>query len=282
MTRIALLTPAADNPYVRIWRPAYDRLAAALEAGGMDVVARDWREADRVEADAVLPLLAWGYHQAAADWAAMLDTLEAAGTRVLNPVSVLRWNTRKTYLAELDEAGVPTVPTIFVERATQALVDEARQLLGVDELVVKPQVSAGSHQTLRLGIGQPLDGGPSGAAMIQPFLPAVAGEGELSLLFFGGVFSHAVGKVAQGGDFRVQPQFGARIGAIRPSDEAMEVAGLALGAMDVAPTYARIDLIRGLDGALRLMELEAIEPDLYLEHAADGGAAFAAAVKRAL
>ena len=282
MPRIALLTPAADNPYVRTWRPAFDRLAGALEAAGLTVTPRDWREADGAGVDAVLPLLAWGYHQQVDDWLAMLDRLDAAGARVLNPTALLRWNTRKTYLGELEEAGVPTVPTIFVARLTQGLVDDARRLLGVDELVVKPQVSAGSHLTLRLAVGQTLEGGPVGPAMIQPYLSAVEGEGEISLIHFDGLFSHAVGKVAREGDFRVQPQFGGRIGPLAPSAEALEVAAATLAVMDVTPTYARIDLIRGLDGALRLMELEAIEPDLFLEHAPDAGAAFAAAVKRAV
>ena len=79
MARIALLTPAAHNPYVRIWGPAYDRLTAALAGAGLEVVSMEWPKAAEADVDAVLPLLAWGYHQDAADWLAMLDTLEARG-----------------------------------------------------------------------------------------------------------------------------------------------------------------------------------------------------------
>jgi glutathione synthase/RimK-type ligase-like ATP-grasp enzyme len=282
MARIALLTPAAHNPYVRIWGPAYDRLTAALAGAGLEVVSMEWPKAAEADVDAVLPLLAWGYHQDAADWLAMLDTLEARGARALNPAAILRWNTTKTYLADLEAAGVPVVPTVFADRADDAVVAAARAGFGGGTLVVKPQVSGGSHETVKLEPGEALVGGPSGAAMIQPFLPSVSGEGEISLLHFDGVFSHAVGKVAKAGDFRVQPQFGSTIGPIEPPPGALDVAQAAIAAAPGRLTYCRVDLIRHPDGTLRVMELEAIEPDLFLEHAAGAGAVFAAAVKRAL
>jgi len=282
MTRIALLTPAADSPYVRAWGDARDRYAAALSGLGLTIETLPWHDAPQSDAEVILPLLAWGYHIEAARWLATLDELQAQGRRTLNDVGMLRWNTVKTYLDDLEQAGVPVVPTLFVERATQAVVEGARERLGGGELVVKPQISGGSNETVRLAPGAALEGGPTGPAMIQPFLPSVSGEGELSLLHFDGVFSHAVGKVARAGDFRVQPQFGSTIGPITPPDEAMAVAKQVLGALDRAPLYCRIDLIRHTDGTLRVMELEAIEPDLFLEHAPEGAARFAAAVKRAL
>lgn len=282
MARIALLTPAAHNPYVRVWGPAFDRLTAALSRAGLEVVAMEWPKAAEADVDAVLPLLAWGYHQDAADWLAMLDALEAKGVKALNPAAILRWNTTKTYLADLEAAGVPVVPTVFADRADDAVVAKARAELGAETLVVKPQVSGGSHETVKLGPGEMLIGGPSGAAMIQPFLPAVSGEGEISLLHFDGVFSHAVGKVARQGDFRVQPQFGSTIGPIKPPPGALEVAEKVLAAAPGRLTYCRVDLIRHPDGTLRVMELEAIEPDLFLEHAPAAGAVFVAAVARAL
>lgn len=282
MARTALLTPAAHNPYVRIWGPAFDRLTAALSGAGLEVVSMEWPRAAEAEADAVLPLLAWGYHQDAADWLAMLDILEAKGVRALNPAAILRWNTTKTYLADLEAAGVPVVPTVFVDRVDDTVVAAARTELGDGTLVVKPQVSGGSHETVKLEPGEALVGGPSGAAMIQPFLPSVSGEGEISLLHFGGVFSHAVGKVAKAGDFRVQPQFGSTIWPITPPPGALDVAQAVLAATPGRLTYCRVDLIRHPDGTLRVMELEAIEPDLFLEHAPEAGAVFAAAVRRAL
>lgn len=282
MARIALLTPAAHNEYVRVWGPAFDRLTAALSGAGLEVVSMEWPRAAEADADAVLPLLAWGYHQDAADWLAMLDALEASGVKALNPAPVLRWNTTKTYLADLEAAGVPVVPTVFADLVDDAVVARARAELGADTVVVKPQVSGGSHETVKLSVGEKLIDGPSGAAMIQPFLPSVSGEGEISLLYFDGVFSHAIGKVAKAGDFRVQPQFGSTIGPITPPAGALAVAERVLAAAPGRLTYCRVDLIRHPDGTLRVMELEAIEPDLFLEHAPKAGAVFAAAVVRAL
>jgi glutathione synthase/RimK-type ligase-like ATP-grasp enzyme len=170
---------------------------------------------------------------------------------------------------------------LFVDQLSAEAVAEAHARFGPD-IIAKPQISAGAHETIRLAAGDRFEGGPGGPAMLQPFMPAVSGEGELSLLFFDGVFSHAVGKVAKAGDFRVQFQHGGSNAAITPRPDAFEAAVQVLAAAGRPLTYARVDLIRDPQGRLRLMELEAIEPDLYLEFAPDSGAAFARAMRRAL
>jgi hypothetical protein len=120
--------------------------------------------------------------------------------------------------------------------------------------------------------------------LIQPYLPAIAAEGELSLFYFAGQYSHAISKHPAEGDFRVQEQFGGEERALDASKDACALAEAALTAtqrlMDCAPlTYARIDMLRDEDGMMRLMELELIEPSLFLRFASDGGLAFAAAVR---
>ncbi len=284
MARIALLTPAADNAqYVAFYRKWYDKLEAALAAAGLTAEPQSWTEPfDPAPYAAVMPLLTWGYHFKIAQWFALLDRLEASGARVLNPVETLRWNTTKTYLADLAAHGAPVVPTLTVDKVTPALIDQARRQFGSAIVVAKPQVSGGSHETLKLAPGDSLDGAPSGPALIQPFLPAVGEEGELALFYFGGRFSHAVAKVAAPGEFRVQFQFGGQATPIDPPPEALAAAEAVLKAAGRPLSYCRIDLIRALDGRLALMELEAIEPDLFLEHAPDGGAMFGVAVKQAL
>jgi glutathione synthase/RimK-type ligase-like ATP-grasp enzyme len=284
--RLLVLTPALDEPrfaaIASIW---LDRLSAALEPSGVRLEPRPWTDPGDLDGfDGVTTLLAWGYHQAQPAWDQLLANLADAGVPVVNGVDTLRWNTRKTYLAQLEAAGAPVVPTLFVNALDEAAVEQAHERFG-DEIIVKPQVSGGAFATLRVSRGDAFDGlrdGPSGPAMLQPFMPAVVGEGELSLLYFNGEFSHAVGKVAQPGDFRVQSQHGGAYGAITPPPEAISAARRVLAAADRNLTYARIDLIRDPKGQLRLMELEAIEPDLYLEHAPDGGAAFARAMLWAL
>lgn len=284
MPKILLLTPASDNPaYVAVAPTWFARHGAALATAGYEVEGAPWTEPfDPRPYAAVMPLLCWGYHFKLPQWLALLDRLEASGAPVLNPVATLRWNTTKTYLADLAAKGAPVVPTLTVDRVTPELIEEARQRFGSPIVVAKPQVSGGSHETLKVKPGDPLDGAPSGPALIQPFLPAVGEEGELALFYFNGSYSHAVTKVAAPGDFRVQVQFGGVSTPIDPPAEALAAAEAVLRAAGRPIVYCRIDLIRGLDGRLALMELEALEPDLFLEHAPDGGAMFGAAVREAL
>lgn len=281
--RLLLLTPAPDEPrFAAIAHQWADRLARALAAEAIAVETRPWTAADDLSGfDGVSPLLSWSYHQHLDAWYARLDRLADSGLPVVNAAETVRWNTNKSYLAELEAAGVPIVPTLFADVLTPEVIARAHARFGPN-LVAKPQVSGGSFATVRLDEGQALRDGPPGAAMVQPFLKAIAGEGELSLLYFGGVFSHAIGKRAQAGDFRVQSQHGGSYAPLDPPAEAFAVAEAALASARRPLTYARVDLIRDDDGDLRLMELEAIEPDLYLEHAPDGGAGFAKAMRRAL
>lgn len=280
--KVAILTPAADElaykPFAPEW---FAKLQAGLAAAGVEAESHPWTDSMEGEFNAVLPMIAWGYHKKPAAWLARLDAFEAAGQRMINPVGLLRWNTDKAYLAELADRGAPVVPTISVETLTQENLEAARDSFGGRTVIAKPRISGGSHQTLKLEPGDPLGEGVDGPALIQPFLPAVGDEGEISLLYFDGKFSHAVTKVAAQGDFRVQPQFGGQIARVKPWEGAEGVAQEILAAVPPL-AYARIDLLRGLDGQLKLMELEAIEPDLFLQYAPKAGGRFGAAVRAAL
>ena len=279
---VAILTPAVEELlYKSFWPEWYAKLEAGLAASGITATPQIWTEPLEGDFDAVLPMIAWGYHKRPADWLARLDQFEAAGQRMINPLSVLRWNTDKAYLAELGAKGAPVVPTISVETLTAEDIEAARDSFGGGVVVAKPRISGGSHQTLKLSPGDDLGDGVDGPALIQPFLPSVGKEGEISLLYFGGKFSHAVTKIAARGDFRVQPQFGGKISRVKPWEGAEGVAQEILAAVPPL-AYARIDLLRGLDGQLKLMELEAIEPDLFLQYAPKAGGRFGAAVKAAL
>ena len=264
MRIIDVLMPAADSDYAAEAADMVENYRADFAARGLVLAPRPWTDGPG-EGAAALALFAWGYHVDPVRWAAILEDWPD-GARLFNPPALLRWNMRKTYLAELEAAGVPIVPSWFGD-ADAGSVAAAFDRFGVETLVVKPQVSGGSYRTDRVQRGDAVE--PLADAIVQPFLPAIGDEGELSLLFIGGVFSHAVRKVAQGGDFRIQPQFGGQLSRAEASDEARAVAAAALAALPVAPLYARVDLIRLPDGGLALMELEAIEPDLYVDFGDD-------------
>jgi glutathione synthase/RimK-type ligase-like ATP-grasp enzyme len=282
--RVAILTPdPASEGYRTRWRDVLERNSAPLREAGLEVEGRDWANAsDLAGFDLVLPLLAWGYPFAPSQWAEAVDRWEREGVRLRNPASVLRWNSDKIYLERLAERGAPVVPTRHYTQLSEGLLEEAARAFGTDRLVAKPQISSTAWRTIRWSPGQSAEGGPEGPAMVQPYLPEIERSGEASLIYFGGRFSHAVVKRPQPGDFRVQPEFDGIISGYRPDSDEIGAAERILAAVEEPLLYARIDLVRGLDGAPQLIELELIEPDLYLGYEEHAGKRFARAAVKAL
>lgn len=280
--RVAILTPAPD--YWEDWAWAYDVEAAALTRTGIAVEPLAWTEASDLSAfDAVLPLVVWGYHFRIDEWLALLARVEATGAPpMINPPSLLRWNSDKAYLEELAGKGVPTVASRTVAALDEAALEAAREAFGA-QLVVKPLVSASADDTFRIGPGDGVPDSVRGRRMlVQPFMPAISAVGEYSLILFNGEFSHAIVKRPKAGDFRVQPHLGGSETSCAPPVGAIELARAALAAAPAPAIYARVDMIEGASGELLIMELELIEPALWLQHSPDGGAAFAGAIKAAV
>ena len=279
--RAAIFVPAPDYP--EDWDWAYEVEAAVLLRAGFSVEARDWTDpGDLSDFDLVMPLVAWGYHQDPPRWHALLDRLERESVPTINPVPLLRWNSDKRYLAELGARGVATIPTRLVEAMDEAALDEACVEFGT-ELVIKPPVSASAYGTHLLGPNDPVPLDALGQAMlIQPFLRSVSGEGEYSIMLFDGRFSHSIVKRPKPGDYRVQPHLGGTELPCEPPVGAIELAHAALAAAPATAIYARVDMVRDNEGELAIIELELIEPALWLQHAPDGGESFAAALRSAL
>lgn len=276
--RVALLVPAPDYP--EPWRWAFDAEAAALEMRGVSVEPVTWTEAgDLAGYDLVLPLVVWGYHLRYGQWLDFLDRCERQDLPVVNPLPLLRWNGDKSYLEELGAKGVPSVPTIEVPALADADLRAAAERFGTPELVVKPPVSASATGTHRIRPGQAIPANERGQRMlIQPFIPAIASEGEHALILFDGEFSHALMRRPKRGDFRVQEHLGGTTEACEAPAGAEELAKAALAAAPAKAPYARVDIVRDADGELLIMELELIEPALWLDVAPHAGEAFARAV----
>lgn len=276
--RLAFLTPAPDYPEPCDW--AFDVEAETVRARGVEVDAVPWTEArDLAGYDLVLPLVAWGYHLRFPQWLCFLDDLQARGLPVANPPELLRWNSDKAYLKELAANGVPSVRTIEAGALEDADLASAAEQFGNPELVIKPPVSGGAFGTHRIRVGDAIPATERGQRMmIQPFLPSIATEGEYAVILFGGAYSHTVVKRPKSGDFRVQPHLGGSTEACEPPPGAVELAHAALAAAPAAATYARVDIVRGPDEELQIMELELIEPALFLDEAPHGKDAFADAV----
>jgi glutathione synthase/RimK-type ligase-like ATP-grasp enzyme len=277
--------PEYVEDQLALLRPALAQHGFALQPVFWQDAGTDWSRFV-----AVVPLLAWNYPRQVDTLLARFDEIEAQGVRLLNDAKTLRANMDKSYLAELALRGAPVPATISVDVCTPELILGCFGHFGVDEIIIKPRIGAGAWRQVRLKRGESTpspDILPPAAALIQPFLEAVTQEGELSMLYFGGTFSHALIKKPQVGDYRTQGQYGAAELAIQAPADAQIAAQAILAQAEGAPfTYARVDLVRGPNGEWLLMELELIEPWLYLTHDGSdghhGAALFAKAISAQL
>lgn len=264
----------------------YDALAVPpLNALGYSVVEVPWDEShDWSQFAAVIIRSPWDYTERLSEFLETLDAISGK-TLLLNGLDVVRWNSNKGYLQEIEQAGVPIVPTIFGERLDEAALAKGFSEFGCDELVVKPLVSANARGTFRLprsgDMGDALAHHARGDYLLQPFVNSVLSEGEVSLFYFGGEFSHAVCKTPKAGDFRVQEEHGGILRRVDASPELLEAAARALAAVPFSLLYARVDLVSP-DSGWRVMELELIEPSLYFPLDAESPCRFASAVHRRL
>lgn len=266
--------------------PDHTLFAAAAAELGLTIEVRFWDDPAVAEAgyDAALVRSCWDYTADPEGFVAALDALEAAGVRVFNPPSAIRWNADKRYLEGLAAAGAPTIPTIFAQRLEPLLLARAFEGFNAAEIVAKPQVGAGGVRTIRLQRASWGEGdlalGPLGPVMLQPYLPAIETMGETSLFYFGGALSHVVRKLPPQGGWLANAM-DARFEPSEATSAERAVADAVLAAAPPGLLYARVDLVQGGGGPL-LIELEAIEPYLFLRYAPQGAANLARATKTAL
>jgi hypothetical protein len=271
-----------------------DRLCAALlEQSGVSVRPVLWDDQSvRWESfETIVIRSCWDYHTRPAEFYAWLNRLEQIfpWKGVWNPVRVLRWNANKTYLRDLASRSVRIAPTRWLERGSQ--VDLAAELERQQwkKAVIKPTIGAtayhtwitspetATHDQIRLDALLERSG-----VMLQSYIEEIETNGEWSLLFFGGKFSHAVLKRPQEGDFRVQNEYGGYIDTERqPSAALIEQAQRILRMVNSSLLYARVDGVE-INGWLTLMELELIEPTLFLGTHPRAAGNFAQAILRTL
>lgn len=265
MPRIAIATCDA-YPELKV---DDELLCQALRRRGCEASSAVWDE-EGIEwggFDLCLVRSTWDYHDKHDKFLAWARGVETS-TTLQNPAALIAWNSDKRYLREMEAAGVPTVPTLWVERDAEIdLASELRER-GWDEAVIKPVVDLGARNLRRARADEAQEALAAvlarQGAMVQPFLPSLESEGELSLIYLEGRLSHAVRKYPAAGDFRVQSIWGGTVEPAEPRSRHVEVAERALSQLDEPPLYARVDLVADLDGDPALIELELIEPNLYL------------------
>lgn len=256
-------------------------LVDALGVLGIEAKRVDWTDPDFhwAQASLVVVRTTWDYHLRVADFLAWAERVDVV-TELFNPLSVLRWNANKRYLRDLSVADVPIVPTVFASAgADLSAIAEDREW---ETVVIKPAVAAGAYQTLVFDLERESEKAQahltrltsSGEALVQPYLDAITVEGETSLVFFEGEFHHAVRKVPQVGDFRVQIEFGGKYSVVEPKAEQLDVASRAIAQAPELPLYARVDLVDA-GGSPAVMELELIEPELFFLFVPEASLTFA-------
>ena len=282
---IAFLTMHCLDRFV-----TYDHLAKPpLNDRGWIVVDVPWRDTGVCwnDFEAVIIRSPWDYHDHSDEFLKVIEMIDQSSALLFNPADVVRWNIDKLYLRDLERSGLKIVPTHWVLSPTQRDLDHALDALDVDELVLKPTIGAGAKDTFRLTRSNPmctqvLSLYGNRMAMIQAFLPSVVEQGEWSLFYFGGRYSHTVLKTPKPGDFRVQEEYGSRLQSEVPAADLLELAAACMEATPSPTLYGRVDIVRLTDDSPAIMELELIEPSLYFPFDEKSPERFAEAIHQAL
>ncbi|MBL8615964.1 MAG: hypothetical protein JNM72_10185 [Deltaproteobacteria bacterium] len=272
-------------------------LRAALLARGQPFVTVAWDEpaVDWAGFSAALIRTTWDYHHRRAEFVAWAEAC-AARTLLLNPPEIIRWNTDKRYLRQLEAAGLPLPETIWVEPDQDVDPVEVLRARGWGRGFMKPVIGANAVRTARFG---PEDGSSAkealraalreGAMMLQPYLDGVESVGEMSGLWIDGVYAHGVRKVPKAGDWRVQDDWGARDEpyTLSAAENALGEAVIAVALAQLSDPgqpllYARVDFLKDAAGQPQLMELELVEPSLFLRHGPETAGRLAEALIRRL
>lgn len=268
----------------QVWAGEADDLPLqlALEQAGAEVSKPAWDDptVEWAGFDGCLLRTTWDYHERRDEFLTWARRV-AEDSRLFNPLAVIEWNTIKTYLRELESAGLPVAPTVWFDRGST--VDLATALRGRDwsRGFLKPDVGACAFQTLPFsmdpaGIAQAqthLDRQlPNAGFLAQPFLESVGEVGEYSVIFIDGEITHTVCKKPVAGDYRVMDEFGATDSVVElPAEDlilARRVCEEFTRRFDLSQAllYARVDFLRDASGSLVINELELVEPSLFFRH----------------
>ena len=257
-------------------------LVAALEHAGVAAVPAVWSDpaVDWAGFDLVLVRTTWDYTARRDEFVGWAERV-ARSVPLWNPPETIRWNSEKSYLRDLDARGAPVVPTAWMTSADGDLAATLAER-GWDDAIIKPVVGSGARGMMRVRRGKGEEHFREllahGAVLVQPFLPSIETEGELSVVCLDGEPAHAVRKRPQPGDIRIQPEYGGTAEPVPLDAELAEAVARVLGAVECPLLYARVDLVRDGAGELRVMELEAVEPRLFLGPVSGAGERVAAAV----
>lgn len=281
----AFLTMADPGDFVT----DYDVSFAAMADLGWDVDTVIWRDPsiDWNAYDAVYICTPWDYPQHKDEFVRVLQDIDNSRAVLVNPMSLVHWTLSKTYLRDLEQRGAAIVPSLWVDEIEAAQIPGWFDALATDCVVIKPEVGANAQDTYVLDnpvkpeiVSHLLTTFCARPFFVQPFMHSILLEGEYSLFYFSGTYSHAIRKVPKAGDFRVQEEYGGDIQKVQPSAQLLAAGQCVMALIAPLPVYARIDFVRAAEQQFLVMELELIEPSLYLRMDTAAAARFASAFDR--
>ncbi len=244
-----------------------------LERCGWQIDAIPWRSSgvDWNRFTAVYIGVPWDYPEDAGQFLRVLEDIDRSAALLVNPLALVHWSLAKTYLRDLQAGGAPIVPSLWFETMEAETVADAFAHFDASQIIVKPVVSTNATDTFLLERGelskmhaQLLRTFTDRPFVIQTFIDGIQEDGEYSLFYFNRRFSHAIQKIPKDGDFRVQEEHGASIGLVTPDEDLLAAGERTMQLVEPCPVYARVDFVRGPNGGYLVMELELIEPSLYL------------------
>lgn len=255
---------------------------------GWDTEMVPWRSpVDWNDYDLVYICTPWDYQNDVAGFFEVLDRIEASSATLVNSLDLVHWNLEKNYLRDLESRGAGIVPSIFCDAFDEQDIAGWFAAHGKDRVVVKPLVGANSDHIVVLADPVPLEvlddlrsTYASRPFFVQPFMECVLSEGEYSTFFFNGEYSHAILKKPEAGDFRTQEEFGADILSVAAPQALIDTAHDVVALVEPLPVYVRADFVRDASDRFLVMELELIEPSLYLRTDPGSAARFANALTK--
>ena len=274
--RIAYIVYTENGPF-SFAGTEHDSVLQYLKDKGLDIHKEEWSDesVDWKQYQCIVLKSPWDYVAKTELFYSWLDKIQGLQILLLNDANIVRWNSNKHYLQEIATAGLKVIPTKFLEKGTKFEAGKYFKEFDTDRLIVKPCISGSSKNTFKVSaedtsITSSIDKLlQRESMMVQPFMQQINDEGEWSLLFFGGAFSHALLKTPLKDDFRSQTEFGGIVQGKKPAPEVLNSASEYVDRFAKGCLYARVDGLI-INGTFYLMELELIDPNLFLFTCAAG------------
>lgn len=288
LTEKAYISPEKVDGYIQQVLDEDNYVLEALQKSGFRVCKKAWcdPEFDWGSAKALMFRTTWDYFDRYPEFSVWLKKVSKT-CKLINSAKLIEWNIDKRYLLELKLKGINVAPTLLLEQGSNADLTKAFAEQGWKEAVLKPVVSGAARHTYRITADNAIEHQvvlsellQEEHMLLQEFLSDIVTFGEISIIYIGGKFTHAIRKIAKPGDFRVQDDHGGRVVSHDATSEEIEFGEKAISACPEMPTYARVDIVRDNTGNLSICELELVEPELWFRKNPEAADALATACKK--